>query len=85
VAREVKAGRKDAATDLIRKYRAETSAMNEQVQSPAVSERLKMLGDVESDVDTAFVGSPAAQAARQNEISKTMSAEGRDQRRAGAK
>src|SRR5262249_38008494 len=72
VAREVKAGRRDAATDLIRKYRAEASAMNDKVQSPAVTERLRMLGYVDSQVGAAFTGSAAEQAKRQNELSKTM-------------
>ena len=83
VAREVKNGRADAAAGLIRKYRAETVAMNERLKSAPVSQQLQSLDALESQVGAVFTG--PAQAERQNELSKSMSAVARDQRRAGAK
>jgi Ca-activated chloride channel homolog len=83
VAREVKAGRRDAAIDKVRQFRAETGSLNARLQSDDVQKKLDSLGKLESDVDAAFQGED--QAARQNELSKAQSAAALDERRAGSK
>ena len=83
VAREVKAGRRDAAIEKVRQFRAETEPLNVRLQSDDVQQKLDSLGKLEADVDSAFVGEN--QAARQNELSKAQSAAALDERRAGSK
>src|SRR5439155_25443736 len=83
VAREVKAGRKDAAEKAIRTFRDDTEEANQRLQSAEVGQRLQSLGELSADVAAAFEG--ADQAARQNELSKAKGAEALDQRRVGSK
>jgi Ca-activated chloride channel family protein len=83
VAREVKAGRRDAALDKLRRFRAESEALNARVQSPAVQQGLESLRSLDADVKAAFEGDD--QAARQNKLSKAASAAALDERRAGSK
>ena len=83
VAREVKAGRRDEAVGLIRKYRAANAPMNDRLKSAPVAKQLESLDKLEADVGAAFTGPNAP--AQQNVFSKRSSAEARDQRRAGAK
>jgi Ca-activated chloride channel family protein len=83
VAREVKAGRRDAAIEKVRQFRAETEPLNVRLQSDDVQQKLDSLGKLEADVDSAFVGEN--QSARQNELSKAQSAAALDERRAGSK
>jgi Ca-activated chloride channel family protein len=63
----------------------EAGAMNARVKAPAVAARMDSTDRLERDVMSAFEGAPAAQAAKQNELSKTKSAEAVDSRRVGAK
>lgn len=83
VAREVKAGRRDAAIEKVRQFRAETEELNARLRSDDVQQKLDSLGKLEADVAGAFHGEN--QAARQNELSKAQSAAALDERRAGAK
>jgi Ca-activated chloride channel homolog len=83
VAREVKAGRRDAAIEKVKQFRAETEPLNDRLQSADVQQRLDSLGKLESDVAAVFRGEN--QAARQNELSKAQSAAALDERRVGAK
>jgi Ca-activated chloride channel family protein len=83
VAREVKAGRRDAAIAKVKEFRAETESLNARLQSPDVQQKLDSLGKLESDVVAVFTGDD--QATRQNELSKGQSAAALDERRAGAK
>ena len=83
VAREVKAGRRDEALEAVRQFRAETSLLNDHVQSAPVGERLRGLGELEDDVNALFVG--PEQAERQNFLSKSMGLGAVDARRAGSK
>jgi Ca-activated chloride channel family protein len=83
VARDLKAGNREAALNRMRGFAATTEALNSRLQSAPVQEKLDALGKLEADVRGAFVG--PNQAARQNELSKTFSANALDQRRAGSK
>ena len=83
VAREVKAGRRDAALEKVEQFRAENAALNDRLQSADVQKKLDSLGQLESDVGAVFRGEN--QAGRQNELSKAQSAMALDERRAGAK
>jgi Ca-activated chloride channel family protein len=83
VAREVKAGRRDAALGRLRRFKDEVGAMNSRVQAPAVAAQVLSAGRLEEDVAAAFEG--ADQAAKQNDLSKAKSAEALDSRRVGAK
>ena len=83
VAREVKAGRHDEALKAIQRFRDETQAMNQRIQSKPVEEQLHSVDKLETEVAAAFVG--ANQPAKQNELSKSRDAEARDLRRAGSK
>jgi Ca-activated chloride channel homolog len=83
VAREVKAGRRDAAIEKVRQFRAETEPLNARLQSDDVQQKLDSLGKLEVDVASAFVGEN--QPARQNKLSKAQSAAAIDERRAGSK
>jgi Ca-activated chloride channel family protein len=82
-ARAVKAGRRDEARQALDAFRKEAEGLNARVQSAPVRENLRALGYVEGSVDAAFEG--ADQAGKQNELSKSMSAEALDARRAGSK
>jgi hypothetical protein len=83
VAREVKAGRRDAALQAVQRFRDENGVLNARLQSEPVQQKLDSLGKLEGEVAAAFEGDD--QAARQNELSKTRSADALDQRRAGSK
>jgi len=83
VARELKAGRRDGALERIRRYRADVAEKNARLKSAPVGAQLKSLEKLEADVKGAFVGPHALE--RQNVLSKTMSADALDQRRAGSK
>lgn len=83
VSREVKAGRREAAVDALRRFRDGTAAMNARLGSAPVATQLEALGPLEADVRAAFEG--ADQAAKQNELSKAKSAEALERRRAGSK
>jgi len=83
VAREVKAGRRDAALEEVRRFRAENAPLNDRLQSADVQKKLDSLGKLEADVVSVFDGDE--QAARQNELSKAQTATSLDQRRVGAK
>jgi Ca-activated chloride channel family protein len=83
VAREVKAGRRDAAIAEVRRFRTETEPLNDRLRSAEVQQKLDSLGRLEADVASVFDGEE--QAARQNELSKAQSAASLDERRVGAK
>src|SRR6185436_700042 len=83
VAREVKAGRLEAAKSVIQRFRDDTAAMNARVKSPPVAQQLGAADKLEADVAAAFSG--ANQAAKQNDLSKERSAEALDLRRPGSK
>ena len=83
VAREVKAGRRDAALGRLRKFKDEARAMNQRVQAPAVAAQLGAADRLEEDVAAAFEGEN--QPAKQNELSKAKSAAAVDARRVGSK
>jgi Ca-activated chloride channel family protein len=83
VAREVKAGRRDAALGRLRQFKDEAEAMNQRLKAPAVAAQLGSADRLEQDVTAAFEGTN--QAAKQNDLSKTKSAEAVDARRIGAK
>jgi Ca-activated chloride channel family protein len=83
VAREVKAGRRDAALEKVEQFRAENAALNDRLQSADVQKKLDSLGQLESHVTAVFRGEN--QAGRQNELSKAQSAMALDERRVGAK
>lgn len=83
VAREVKAGRRDAALQRLKQFKDETAAMNAHLRSAPVAAQLDSADKLEADVDGAFAGPD--QERRQNELSKSTSAQAVDSRRAGAK
>jgi Ca-activated chloride channel homolog len=83
VARAVKAGERDQALEHLRKFKDETAAMNSRVQSPPVAARLRGVDALADQVSEAFEG--PGQAARQNQLSKSVGAEAVDARRAGSK
>jgi Ca-activated chloride channel family protein len=83
VAREVKAGRRDGALQAVREFRKEAGAMNARIGSAPVQAKIESLGRLENEVVAAFEGDE--QALRQNELSKTRSADALDQRRSGSK
>jgi Ca-activated chloride channel family protein len=83
VAREVKAGRRDAALGRVHRFRAEARDMNERVNAPAVAAQLGVADRLESDVQAAFEGEN--QPAKQNDLSKSKAAASLDSRRVGAK
>lgn len=83
VARQVAAGERDAAAATVRKFRADTDALNARLRSKTVQEKLDGLGALEASVDDAFRG--ADQKAKQNKLSKAGSAAAYDARRAGSK
>ncbi|MGH7893877.1 MAG: hypothetical protein ACREQL_04365, partial [Candidatus Binatia bacterium] len=83
VAREVKAGRRDAALERLREFKDEATAMNARVNAPEVSAQLDDADRLESEVAAAFEG--ADQAAKQNELGKAKSAAAVDARRVGSK
>jgi Ca-activated chloride channel family protein len=83
VAREVKAGRREGALERIQRYRADVGEKNARLKSAPVQAQLESLEGLEADVKGAFVGPHASE--RQNVLSKTMSADALDQRRAGSK
>jgi Ca-activated chloride channel family protein len=83
VAREVKAGRRAEAHNLMRAFRKDTEAMNARLKSPVVQQKLEALGGLESRVADAFEGDD--QKAKQNTFSKGASAAAYDSRRQGSK
>jgi Ca-activated chloride channel family protein len=83
VAREIQAGRRDEALRVMRGFGQHAATMNERLQSPQVTEQLRELHKLETDVQAAFTG--IDQKERQNEMSKHLTAEAVDARRAGSK
>jgi Ca-activated chloride channel family protein len=83
VAREVKAGRRDAALQSLHQFKDETAKMNARLQSAPVAAQLRTLHQLEGQVSAAFEG--PRQAERQNDLSKEASAQALDARRAGSK
>jgi Ca-activated chloride channel homolog len=83
VARQVAAGDRAAANETVKKFRADTGAMNARIQSKDVAQKLEDLRVLEAQVDDAFTG--ADQKGKQNRLSKTGSAKAYDGRRAGSK
>jgi Ca-activated chloride channel family protein len=83
VAREVKAGRRDAARMLMRQFRQDTEVMNSRLNSPAVAQKLEAIGELESRVIDAFEGDD--QKGKQNALSKGSAAAAYDARRPGSK
>jgi Ca-activated chloride channel family protein len=83
VAREVKAGRRDAALDKVRQFKAAAEPMNERLKAPAVAAQILSADRLEKDVASAFEGEN--QAAKQNDLSKAKSLRALDDRRVGAK
>jgi Ca-activated chloride channel family protein len=83
VAREVKAGRRDAALGALGRFKDEVRSMNKRLQAPAAAAQLDAAERLETDVTSAFEGEN--QAAKQNELSKAKSAQAIDDRRVGAK
>jgi len=82
VARKVKAGERERALQAIDDFRDKTAAMNSTLQSPPVAAQLGRVDGLEADVKAAFEG--PGQALRQNELSKSASADALSQRRAGS-
>jgi Ca-activated chloride channel family protein len=82
VAREVKAGRRDAALQKIDEFRNETSTLNDRLRSAPVARQLGATDELEADVRSAFEGED--QGHRQNELSKAASADAVGARRAGS-
>ncbi len=83
VAQSVREGRRDEALARIHQYRDTTSTMNERIKSEAVMDNMSQLRALEVEVDDAFQG--ANQPEKQNLLSKTKQAAGRDGRRKGSK
>jgi Ca-activated chloride channel homolog len=83
VAREVKAGRRDAALGRLRAFKDEARTLNARMKAPAVAASLGAADRLEQDVTAAFEGE--GQAAKQNALSKSKVAESVDSRRVGAK
>jgi Ca-activated chloride channel family protein len=85
VARDVQAGRRDAALEKLRVFKDETAAMNARLPAPSapVAQQLDDVKRLEAEVSGAFVGEN--QERRQNELSKAASAAALDARRAGSK
>jgi Ca-activated chloride channel family protein len=83
VARAVKDGRRDRALERLRAFKDETAAMNARIQSAPVAGQLHAADELEARVSGAFEG--ANQPLRQNELSKSTSADAIDARRAGSK
>ncbi len=83
VAVDVKQGRREEALRRILHYRQQNQALNETLDSSAVTSNLQELKKLEADVDDAFVGE--GQAHKQNILSKTNQAAGWDNRRTGSK
>jgi Ca-activated chloride channel homolog len=83
VAREVQAGRRDEALHRLQAFTSETSSLNAHFNSAPVANQLRSASKLEAEVKGAFVG--ADQAQRQNELSKAVSADAVDARRAGSK
>lgn len=83
VARDVSAGRRDQAMERLHQFKDDTAAMNARLQSAPVAAQLDSADRLEAQVSAAFEG--AGQAQRQNELSKSTSAQALDSRRAGSK
>jgi Ca-activated chloride channel family protein len=83
VAREVKAGRRDAALGRLRAFKDEARRLNQRVNAPAVAASIGAADRLERDVADAFEGE--GQAAKQNKLSKSKVAASVDSRRVGAK
>jgi Ca-activated chloride channel family protein len=83
VAREVKAGRRDRAVRRLQQFKDEAAAMNDHLDSAAVTDQLDEATRLWIGVDQAFEG--PNQEARQQELSKATSAQAVDSRRIGAK
>ena len=83
VAQSVREGRRDEALARIHQYRDTTSTMNERIKSEAVMDNMMQLRALEVEVDDAFRG--VNQPEKQNLLSKTKQAAGRDGRRKGSK
>jgi Ca-activated chloride channel family protein len=83
VAQEVKAGRRDAALDRLKRFKDEAGSLNARMRAPAVAAQLGAAERLEEDVSRAFEGEN--QAAKQNALSKEKSADATDARRVGAK
>ncbi len=76
-------GRRDEALDAIEVYKQENEELNRHFNSPAVRSQLEAAGAMADEVDSAFRG--PRQAEKRNRLSKQMSADSVDQRRAGNK
>jgi Ca-activated chloride channel family protein len=83
VARDVKEGRRDEALRRVRGFKHENGALNARLQSAPVAAQLRSADKLEADVAGAFSGE--RQPERQNELSKSSSAQALDARRAGSK
>ena len=80
VSAAVRSGDRGVAVDSIRSFRGYTEAQNAKLKRADVAEALRVLDGFEAEVEEAL-RSPAAR----NSLSKSLSAESLDARRAGAK
>jgi len=85
VAREVKAGNRKEALDILGSFRGRVGELNRHVASAPVAEKLEATTGLEQEVRDAFEGDDQARAAKQNLLSKSRSADALDGRRVGAK
>jgi Ca-activated chloride channel family protein len=83
VAQEVKAGRRDEALRKLGIFKDKAEHMNARLQSPPVAAQIDRAKELEARVAGSFAGDN--QAARQNDLSKSSSADAADGRRPGAK
>jgi Ca-activated chloride channel family protein len=83
VAREVKEGRRDEALRKVQQFKDQTAPLNAHLGSAPVAAQLQRADKLAGEVAGAFEGDH--QAARQNALSKSSSADALDSRRGGAK
>jgi Ca-activated chloride channel family protein len=85
VAERVKSGDRDEAIGQMRLFRRRIESDNQALDSPKARRAMRELDRMEQEVKNAFAGPLEHQKARQNELSKEMSAAAVDDRRVGAK
>ncbi len=83
VAKHVQAGRREDALREIGSYRVHNEQLNKRMRQVEIKKKLEHLVRFQSEVEDAFEG--ADQAEKQNLLSKSNQAAGRDGRRAGSK
>jgi Ca-activated chloride channel family protein len=83
VARAIRAGDRDAARDVVRRYREQAASLNAAVASPAVAAQIDSAGALEAEVDEAFRGADAPE--KRNRLGKKLHAEANRDRRVGSR